>query len=146
LGAGEAATVSVMALDSVILGRLVQEAVVAHAREAAPAECCGLLIGRGDSISLAVRARNLSSNPKRFEIDPADHIRVRRDARGRGLDVLGFYHSHPASAAVPSPSDVAEAFDSESVHLIVSLRTEPAEVRLYRIGEGGFVEVRWRLE
>src|SRR6478736_10372981 len=88
----------------------VVDAVLAHAREAAPAECCGLLLGTGSSVVAAARARNTASDPtRRFEIDPQDHIDARREARGRGLAVLGFYHSHPRSPAVPSPTDLAEA-------------------------------------
>src|SRR5438552_2120995 len=85
------------------------EVIMAHARAAAPGECCGILIGNDDSIDEAVRAQNIADGPSRFLIDPKDHIDARRAARGRGLEVLGFYHSHPHSPAWPSPTDVAEA-------------------------------------
>src|SRR5580765_8772564 len=82
---------------------------VAHAREAAPDECCGLLLGRGDQIVEAARARNVADDPTtRFLIDPADHFAAIRGGRERGLEVIGFYHSHPASAPDPSPRDLAE--------------------------------------
>jgi len=66
--------------------------IIEHAREAAPAECCGLLLGRGDEIVEAVRTRNIAAQPTRFLIDPKDHINGRREARRRGLEVVGFYH------------------------------------------------------
>jgi proteasome lid subunit RPN8/RPN11 len=117
----------------VILPRAVRDAVVAHAREASPAECCGLLVGSPGEITSAVRAGNLSENPKRFLVDPKDHIRARRDARAAGLDVVGFYHSHPHSAAEPSETDAAEAWTYPNhLHLIVGLAGEAADVRLYR--------------
>ena len=50
------------------------ETIVAHAREAAPAECCGLLLGRLEQIVEAARTRNIAVRPTRFEIDPQDHI------------------------------------------------------------------------
>ena len=115
-----------------ILPRAVRDLVVAHARDAAPSECCGLLLGSETTIASAVRARNLSENPARFLIDPKDHIQARRDARAAGLDVVGFYHSHPQSAAVPSATDVAEAAYPDHLYLIVGLTGETADVRLYR--------------
>jgi [CysO sulfur-carrier protein]-S-L-cysteine hydrolase len=131
---------------NVIIGRHAYDAMVAHAREAAPAECCGLLVGNSESIVEAVKTRNLASDPSRFEMDPGDHIRTRREARNRGLDVLGFYHSHPRSQAVPSASDLAEAWYPHYLYLIVSVRAQPPDVRLYRLNANGFVEVAWQLQ
>jgi proteasome lid subunit RPN8/RPN11 len=68
--------------------------IVDHAREAAPAECCGLLVGDSGEIVDAIRTRNIAGDRSRFLIDPKDHIDGRRDARRRGLEVVGFYHSH----------------------------------------------------
>jgi desampylase len=130
----------------VVLSRRAHDDIVAHARETAPAECCGLLVGAGDRVAETVRAANVDVNPNRFEIDPGDHIRARRAARATGREVLGFYHSHPHSSATPSPSDRAEALYPDHLYLIVSLRGEPAEVRLFRLEAEGFAEVPWRLE
>ncbi len=121
----------------------VVEAIVAHAREAAPAECCGVLIGAGSTIVQAVRTRNLSTNPNRFTVDPRAHIHARRDARARGLDVVGFYHSHPHSRAEPSPTDLADANYPGYLYAIVSLRNEPAEVRIFRLEGPAFREVSY---
>jgi proteasome lid subunit RPN8/RPN11 len=119
----------------------VLEGVYAHARDARPAECCGILVGRAGDVVDAIRARNLSENPNRFLIDPKDHIDARRRARGRGLDVVGFYHSHPHSPPDPSPADEAEALYADHLYLIVSLACEPPEPRLYRLHAARFVEV-----
>jgi proteasome lid subunit RPN8/RPN11 len=105
--------------------------IVAHATEAKPAECCGLLLGRAGEIIEAIRIRNLEADPTRYSLDPGEHIKAQRDARARGLDVLGFYHSHPHSAPEPSPSDIAEATGIGSLYLIVSLKAPPA-ARLFR--------------
>jgi len=115
--------------------------IVAHAREAAPAECCGLLVGAGNTILTAPRARNLSDNPNRFLLDPHDHVRALRGARSQGLDVIGFYHSHPHSAPEPSPTDIAEATYLDDLYLIVSLRGESPEIRLFRCERGSFQPV-----
>ena len=125
-----------------ILTGAVRDAVVAHAREAAPAECCGMLVGAAGAITSAVRARNLSDQPTRFLIDPADHIQARRAARAAGLDVVGFYHSHPHSSPEPSQTDVVEAAYPNHMYLIVGLEHDAAELRLYRFtGESFELEV-----
>jgi desampylase len=117
--------------------------IVAHALEARPAECCGVLIGAGSDILEAVRSPNRSAAPDRYEIDPKVHIDARRAARLRGLSVLGFYHSHPHSSAEPSPVDIAEASYPDSLYLIVGLGQDQMEgtagARLFRLMPAGFV-------
>ena len=116
------------------------DAIVAHAREALPDECCGLLIGTPARIERAHRARNLDASPKRFLIDPRDHFAAIHAARAIGLDIVGVYHSHPATPAMPSPTDLSEAMYSQYVYVIVSPRIDPAEVRLFRWQAEAFVE------
>ncbi len=111
----------------------VLDAIVAHARDVVPAECCGLLLGSPDSIVEAVRTRNIADEPAlRFVIDPKDHIDGRREARRRHLEVAGFYHSHPRSPAAPSVRDRAEAGYPDDLYLIVSLLAEPPDIRVFR--------------
>ena len=100
-----------------------------------------MLLGRDASIEEAARTKNIAESPARFLIDPKDHIDVRRAARSRGLDVLGFYHSHPHSPAWPSATDIAEAAYPDAVHLIVSLEGSAADARLFRIDDGSAVEL-----
>src|SRR4051812_12481344 len=96
--------------------------MLAHAAEELPNECCGLLVGRRGAVERAVRARNLEAGPTRYLIDPQDHFNAIKQARSDGLRVIGAYHSHPASEAVPSPSDVAEASGGpDFLYVIVAL-------------------------
>jgi proteasome lid subunit RPN8/RPN11 len=92
----------------------------AHAEQAYPQECCGVLLGthtpernnpEGWLVRAAVRAANTrTDSPKnRYEIAPAELVRILRSARDQGLEVAGFYHSHPDHPAVPSATDLAEA-------------------------------------
>jgi proteasome lid subunit RPN8/RPN11 len=112
--------------------------MLAHAREEAPRECCGLLIGNRESVVRIHRAKNLDASATRYLIDPEDHFRAIRAARTQAFDVVGAYHSHPASAPVPSPTDVGEARSGpEFLHVIVSLVND--EVRAYRIDGGRVV-------
>lgn len=111
--------------------------IEAHARETAPEECCGLLVGRPDAVSSSVRARNVADDrQRRYLIDPRDHFAAIRQARRLGLDVIGAYHSHPASAPIPSETDRAEAFEA-FVFLIVGA----SETRAWRLSAGNFTEV-----
>ena len=120
------------------------EAMVAHARADAPQESCGLLIGHANRIERVQRARNLRASPTEYLVDPTDHFAAIRAARADGLAVVGAYHSHPDSTAVPSPKDVAEASYPEFVYVIVSprgdTRPEP-EIRGYRLVNGILQEV-----
>jgi [CysO sulfur-carrier protein]-S-L-cysteine hydrolase len=122
--------------------RVIDE-LAAHAREEAPNECCGLLVGTGDLDNLitdVVRCRNVEASPVRYQLDPAQHIAANRALRGTGRRVVGAYHSHPRSPADPSETDVRQAYYPEFVWLIVSLaRAESPEVRAYRLANGNFV-------
>jgi proteasome lid subunit RPN8/RPN11 len=112
------------------------DAIVRHAESAKPRECCGVLVGRDGEILQAVEARNLADDPNQYFLDPQDHIDIRRRARASGLAVVGFYHSHPHSAAQPSETDRAEASYPDHLYLIVGVR----DVRLFRLTNGNFVE------
>ena len=117
------------------------EAVVAHARAEAPRECCGLLVGTATAVSDAVPAKNLAEKATRFLIDPQDHIDAIRGARQHGLEVVGFYHSHPHSAPLPSETDRAEASYPDHLYLIVGLEDGRPELRLFRLRDGNFREL-----
>jgi proteasome lid subunit RPN8/RPN11 len=126
---------------TVAVTRAVLASLIAHAREDAPRECCGLLLGRDDEIVEARRARNVATSAAtRFFIDPKDHIDARREGRARGLEILGFYHSHPHGAAVPSATDVAEAAYPGSVYTIIGLGADVPEVRVFEFADGNFHE------
>lgn len=111
--------------------------IEAHARETAPEECCGLLLGAPDRITASVRAGNTADDRRRrYNIDPRDHFSAIRHGRALGLEVIGAYHSHPGSAPIPSETDRAEAFES-FVFLIVS----GYDLRAWRLSSGNFTEV-----
>jgi [CysO sulfur-carrier protein]-S-L-cysteine hydrolase len=121
------------------------ETMIAHARAAAPGECCGLLIGSGARIDEALPARNVDPSPKRFQIDPQDHFNAIHAARESGREIVGVYHSHPSSPAQPSASDIAEAIYTEYAYVIVGLAMDPPEVRLFRFDAGAFTEEPMRV-
>ena len=92
-----------------------------HARAEHPREACGLLLGAAGRVASTVPARNVAALPFRtFEIDPATLLRVHREARGAGAQVVGWYHSHPNGVAQPSPTDAARAVEDGKLWMIVT--------------------------
>jgi Predicted metal-dependent protease of the PAD1/JAB1 superfamily len=92
------------------------EALRAHGEETYPHECCGVLLGKndhdsGNRVQQLVRAGNARTDSahNRYNIAPQELVRIQRQARGLGLDIVGFYHSHPDHPAQWSPTDFAEA-------------------------------------
>ena len=78
----------------------------AHARRGFPHEVCGVLLGRDGHAQRAEPVENQADDPgRRFAIAPADLLRIQREARDLGLEVIGNYHSHPRHPAAPSPMD-----------------------------------------
>ena len=112
--------------------------MIAHARRAAPAECCGFLVGRGRAVISTVEMDNVSASPTAFQIDAAEHIELRRLLRRARppLAILGVYHSHPVSEAYPSETDVSQCFYPDWVQVIISLATQPPIVQGFRIAAG----------
>lgn len=119
---------------------MVIEAMIRHAREDAPLECCGLLIGADTLVDECVRTRNARASETAYMVEPSEHFAALKRARLDGRAVLGAYHSHPRSPAIPSPTDLAEAYDPDLLYVIVSLaRRDFPDVRGYRLAEGNFV-------
>jgi proteasome lid subunit RPN8/RPN11 len=132
-------------MRAVLLGERMRGEMVAHAREAAPDECCGLLVGAGRLVMECVRVRNVDPAPAtRYRVDPAAHIALNRRLRGTGRQVIGCYHSHPHSAPVPSEADHAEAYYPEFIWLIVSLRAGAEDLAAYVITGGRLTPVEIR--
>lgn len=119
--------------------RSVLEAIVEHARAEAPLECCGLLLGSADLIEESRAAENLQRSPVRFVVDPAAHFAAIREARRTHRTVLGAYHSHPQTAAVPSRIDLAEWHDPALLQVIVSLADDEPVLRAWRLEQGSAV-------
>jgi proteasome lid subunit RPN8/RPN11 len=97
------------------LSRADFEALRAHGEETYPHECCGVLLGKseadGNHVHRTVRAGNTRTDRAhdRYNIAPEELIRVQRQARALGLDIVGFYHSHPDHPAQWSKTDFEEA-------------------------------------
>ena len=113
-----------------------------EAKRAAPAECCGLLLGQGTAVLQALPAANVAQDPLRhFEIDPAALFAAHRAAREGGLELLGYYHSHPNGHPLPSATDCEHASGDNRCWAIVA----GGEVRFFRDDPDGFLPITVRL-
>jgi proteasome lid subunit RPN8/RPN11 len=111
----------------------------AHGSETYPHECCGALLGRdGDAgrevLQLLPLSNRRDDSPRnRFELAPEDVRVAEKTARESGLELLGWYHSHPEAPARPSEFDRAHAWPWYS-YIIVSVRAgEPADIGSWRL-------------
>lgn len=130
-------------LTSIIhLPAAMRDEIVAHARAEAPRECCGVIAGQDGRPIQLYQLINLEPGTTRYRIDDTELYRVYRELFEQGWEILAIYHSHPASPAYPSPTDVALAFWSEAYYLICSL-AEPGSpvIRSFRIVDERICEV-----
>jgi proteasome lid subunit RPN8/RPN11 len=127
-----------------------------HAEADAPNECCGMIGGLDSTATQVYRARNAEASPLRYMIHGDDVFRIQREIEDAGQDLLAIYHSHTASPAYPSQTDINLAFLGGTIdgdlawpgvlYLIVSLVDEKA-VRAFEISDDAQVhEVELQVE
>ncbi len=96
--------------------------VVRLCEEGYPHEVCGLLLGKNRTVMQIFPAKNLNQerSQDRYELDPKDFRRADEEARRQGIEIIGFYHSHPDHPAEASKTDTERAWEGYS-YLIVSV-------------------------
>ena len=106
-----------------------------HGEETYPHECCGVLLGNmnddgGRTVTTTVRCGNTrtDSPQNRYHIDPRELVRIQREGRERGEDIVGFYHSHPDHPAQWSSTDLAEAHWFGCSYVITSVEQGKAAI------------------
>lgn len=125
------------------LARGIVAAIRMEAAKAHPHEACGLLLGREGRVQEIRRCANVALDPARhFEIDPAALIAAFRAQRGGGARVLGYYHSHPSGAAMPSATDAAMAAHDGMIWAICAGEA----VSWWRDGANGFEVLSTRVD
>ena len=112
------------ALMTISLTSAVDAAIRAHGRETFPHECCGAMLGKDGVVTEAFRLPNTTEEGprRRFLVRPDDYRNAEKRARETGLELLGFYHSHPDHPARPSQYDLDHAWPFFS-YVIVSVMT-----------------------
>ena len=110
------------------------DAIRRHGEETYPHECCGVLLGTMDGDERTVTSTARCGNTRndsphnRYHIDPKELVRIQREGRERGLDIVGFYHSHPDHPARWSQTDLAEAHWIGCSYVITSVEKGKAAI------------------
>jgi [CysO sulfur-carrier protein]-S-L-cysteine hydrolase len=127
--------------------RDIHDAIVAHARRDHPDEACGVVAGPegSDRPERFVPMVNAASSPTFYEFDPMDLLRLYREMDDRGEEPVVVYHSHTATEAYPSRTDIGLAMEPNAHYVLVSTREGgnsegPVEFRSYRIVDGTVTE------
>ena len=113
-----------------------------HGRAVFPEECCGFLLGRAGEGGLRVvrvlqeeNEREVGARHNRFSISPEAFMKADRAARHEGLDIVGFYHTHPNAPARPSQYDLDHAWPVYSYIILEVREGEPAEMTSWVLHE-----------
>lgn len=131
--------------------RAIIDAMIAHAREDLPNEACGMVHASNGAATEAHRVANDAASPYRYEMNPLRMLRLERQREESGESLFAIYHSHVASEAYPSPTDVRMAFwppgatenapmFPETYYVLVALKYDPPAVRAFHIRIGGVIE------
>jgi proteasome lid subunit RPN8/RPN11 len=119
-------------IESLTIPNDALEAMIQHARSAAPEEACGLFaVGDDAAVTMVYCLTNTQHSSTAYTIEPIEHYHAWDHARRNGWEIGGVFHSHPTSAAVPSPADLV-GLDPEWVSVILGA----GEIRAYRVRDG----------
>ena len=115
--------------------------MVAHAREEAPNECCGLVASSNGDAQRIYRAANAERSPVKYVVDPRDQIRIQNDIDDQGWELGAIYHSHTRTEPLPSQTDINLARNwPDPLYVIVGVAGDAPDVRAFRIVDGQVTE------
>lgn len=126
-----------------VLPRALHDAMVAHARRDHPDEACGVIAGPigSDRAERVVEMTNAARSPTFYEFDSMEQLAVWREMDDRDEEPVVIYHSHTATEAYPSRTDVALAQEPNAHYVLVSTASpDTVVVRSYRIVDGEVTE------
>jgi len=119
---------------SLLITQQLYDKLRAHGEETYPHECCGIMLGKtlddGLQVSALIRAGNTRTDSahNRYNIAPIELVKAQREARTQGLDIVGFYHSHPDHPAQWSTTDFAEAHWFGCAYVITAIEKGVAKI------------------
>jgi proteasome lid subunit RPN8/RPN11 len=117
------------------------EALLAHARAGYPNEACALLAGREGSVERVYALPNAEASPTFYVVEPKAQLQAMTEMDDLGLDLVGIFHSHVATEAYPSRTDIELAAYPDAAYLILSLADPEAPVlRAFSIRDGQVAE------
>jgi proteasome lid subunit RPN8/RPN11 len=131
-----------------VIDQATYEAIVAHARRDHPDECCGVVAGPAgsDRPERFVPMVNAARSPTFYEFDSMDLLRLYREMDANDEEPVVVYHSHTATEAYPSRTDITYASEPDAHYVVVSTREpDTAEFRSFRIVDGEVAEEEVRV-
>ncbi len=134
--------------SKITITRALKEQMLQHARKELPYEACGVISGSADRGPLQFYpARNELQSTTRYHIEPHDLYRIIMDIEEQGHEIWGIYHSHPASPAYPSETDLKQSYYPDAYYLIASFADVKKPVlRAFRIVDKQVEEVEIRVK
>ena len=127
---------------AVVVGPGLQHRLAEYARTSLPLEACGLLLGRSGRVEDVVQLRNRSAWPREhYALDPLEYMQAERHCDQLGVSVLGVWHSHPDSAALPSVTDERHAWPGWLYVIVGRPRDDVPDLRGWRLDNGRFRQV-----
>ena len=133
-------------MRSLRISRSLFDELVAHAREEAPNECCGLIAAEDGRAVAVHRARNTAASPLRYEMDGMEQYKLQTAIEDAGQDLGAIYHSHTRSDPYPSQTDINLAFYPEALYVIVGVKDAHDDVRAWTIVDGQVGEAQLLVE
>jgi proteasome lid subunit RPN8/RPN11 len=123
------------------------DAMVAHARRDHPDECCGVIAGRDGVATRMFEMDNAERSPTGFTFDSAEWLKVYRDIDDADEDLLVVYHSHTATEAYPSRTDIRWSVNTPGSSWVLVSTRDPSydEVKSYKIVDGEVSEEEIRI-
>lgn len=131
--------------ESITIKKEDYEKILEHCKQGLPEEACGLIAGRKEGninvIEEVYLLTNIDHSNEHFTMDPKEQLAAIKDARTKGLTMLGNFHSHPESPSRPSEEDKRLAFDTTAIYMILSLMEEEPVFRGFHVDEQKTVTV-----
>lgn len=130
--------------NSMKLKSYILEQMKHHVEDTYPYEGCGVMLGKNNTVTNILKGTNIRQDRKedRFLLNPADILIAEKYAKEKGIDILGFYHSHPDHPAKPSQTDLENAWE-DYYYAIVSVENgKMSKIGLFRLSDRGneFIE------
>ena len=119
--------------------------MIEHCVQGKPNEACGLLAASAGTVVKVFRMSNAAGSPVRYSLDPKEQFAAYQKIEDEGWELGGVFHSHTHTEAYPSPTDVRMATE-DVPYVIVSLASEPASIRAFRIVKENWTDSEGTIE
>jgi len=130
-----------------ILKKKFLDKIIAQSRKEFPNEACGILAGKDGKVEKVYEMSNVDTSPSTFFMEAKEQLKVMKEIRNSGIQMIGIYHSHVASQAYPSAHDVKLAFYPEVSYAIISFKDKKNPViKAFKIQEENIREEEVRIQ